>query len=98
MRVGLEVAGRDALAGVGHEDQTDDLHQLAGEPRGKGVISILYFLEEIYDGLFVEGQEARQEHVEDDAHRPHVGLLAVIALIRQHFRGHIIWCATSGVQ
>lgn len=56
-------------------------------PPGRGRVHEGGVLDLLVDVLvLVEGERARQRHVDDDAHRPHVQR-AVVALVAQHLRG-----------
>mmetsp|Transcript_13569 Transcript_13569/g.27760 ORF Transcript_13569/g.27760 Transcript_13569/m.27760 type:complete len:347 (-) Transcript_13569:810-1850(-) len=89
---GVEPDLRDSysLHGVNLEHPRDEVSSELGEVRGERVHAALDLLEEVGDGLVVEGKRPAEESVEDDAAAPHVHLRAGVKVPRDDLRCSVV--------
>mmetsp|Transcript_26144 Transcript_26144/g.42631 ORF Transcript_26144/g.42631 Transcript_26144/m.42631 type:complete len:284 (-) Transcript_26144:276-1127(-) len=97
-RVLLHLGDGQALVDVDGHDPVQQPAHFLGEPARVAEVRGLDLLEERAHAVLVEGQEARQQHVQDHAAGPEVGLAPVVPLVGQHLGGHVIGRPAGGVQ
>mmetsp|Transcript_30355 Transcript_30355/g.73842 ORF Transcript_30355/g.73842 Transcript_30355/m.73842 type:complete len:308 (+) Transcript_30355:314-1237(+) len=76
----------------------EEVARAGGEPFRDCILRAQDLIEESAHGRLVEGQEASEHHEEDDAARPDVRHEAVVPLVAQHLRRHVVGRAARRVQ
>uniref|UniRef100_A0A0A9CYR9 Uncharacterized protein n=1 Tax=Arundo donax TaxID=35708 RepID=A0A0A9CYR9_ARUDO len=93
-----EARDGDAGARVGVEQLADQLPGVRRDPRRAEEVTALHLPVHDNEVVVVERQAADEEHIEDDAAGPEVGLGAIVALPAEHLGGDVRRCAARGVE
>ncbi|PNT64584.1 hypothetical protein BRADI_4g30393v3 [Brachypodium distachyon] len=88
----------DAAAGLRVEQSADQLPGVPGYPRRAEEVAALHLAVHGHEVLVLERQGADEEHVEDDAAGPEVGLGAVVAAPAEDLGRHVRRRAARGVE
>ncbi|KAB8110556.1 hypothetical protein EE612_047861, partial [Oryza sativa] len=95
----LEEAGDgDAGVRVGVEQRLDELPGVRRHPRRAAEVTPPHLAVHAHEVVVLERQRAGEQHVEDDAAGPEVGLGAVVAVAGEHLGGDVRRRAAGGVE
>mmetsp|Transcript_14336 Transcript_14336/g.27474 ORF Transcript_14336/g.27474 Transcript_14336/m.27474 type:complete len:243 (-) Transcript_14336:267-995(-) len=89
---------RRALSGVDGEDLLEKVLHISAEVRGELVLARHNLLSQMMQLQLVERQMPGQHCKQDDAARPDVHRLALVAVLLEHLGGHEVGGATEGVE
>mmetsp|Transcript_10454 Transcript_10454/g.43278 ORF Transcript_10454/g.43278 Transcript_10454/m.43278 type:complete len:343 (+) Transcript_10454:2484-3512(+) len=89
-RVRANLRYRDSLERVHEQHSRNEIARARRQVRGEVVYAPLDLLEQVRDGLVVEGEGAAQERVQDHPARPHVHLRTAVELTGDNLRRGVV--------